>query len=283
MSGTAIRAAGRASSGITEGSVAASRYLTVRMPPVAAARAEMKRSAAGWSWRKLVCDTSSLSASPTSVTSTWGVSGCAASRSSSTTAATRSSASGRGSRPSADGGCWVFGARGILDDRQRLAVGPHSSVVVDRDRLVGDVSVGGTQRARRGGLAAAGGPDEHHDLPVGRRDARGVQHPCPSARGFDARERHLLREAREHVHASAAAGRDGLDRLRIGIHGRIRPRRADGRLVAVVQRAQIDRDDRADGVDEKCSGHVESLRGCVAAAVPRAGRPLGYRAPFRAL
>ena len=41
---------------MTEGSVAASRYFTVRMPPVAAASAAMNRSAAGWSCRKLVCE-----------------------------------------------------------------------------------------------------------------------------------------------------------------------------------------------------------------------------------
>ena len=72
IAGTTIGAAGRTSSGITEGSVAASRYFTVRMPPVAAASAAMNRSAAGWSCRKLVCEISSSSASPTSVTSTVG-------------------------------------------------------------------------------------------------------------------------------------------------------------------------------------------------------------------
>ena len=47
IAGTTIGPAGRTSSGITEGSVAASRYFTLRMPPVAAASAAMNRSAAG--------------------------------------------------------------------------------------------------------------------------------------------------------------------------------------------------------------------------------------------
>ena len=267
--------------------MAASRYFTVRMPPVAAASAAMNRSAAGWSCRKLVCETNSSSASPRSVTSTAGASGCDGSRSSSTTAATRSSASGSGCSPRADGGSWVFGAARVFDDRQRLAVRPHPPVVVDRDRLIRHVAVDRAERPRCGGLAAARRADQHHHLTVRRRDAGGVQHPRPPARGLDRRERHLLREAREHVHALGSVRRHRLDRLGRGIRQRIRPRSPHGRLIVLVERGQIDRDARADGVDEESSGHIGSLRGTCCRARERsqsdgACQQLLAELPFRA-
>ena len=171
----------------------------------------------------------------------------------------------------------------LFDHRQRLAVGPDPAVVIDRDRLIGDIAVDGAERARRGRLASARGPDQHHDGAVGCRDARGVQHPCASARGFDRGEGHLLRKAREHLRPAAAHRNDRIDRLarrgRPCIDGGVRPCLANRSLVALIQTAEVDRDTRADRVDEKSSGHTGSVRGtcCRAVTAPEPTGSAGRR------
>ena len=241
--------------------MAASRYFTVRMPPVAAASAAMNRSAAGWSCRKLVCEISSLER-VTEIgdldTRNLGMRRIAIEQHHG-----RDAQLGVGERLQSERRRRQLRLRRgrVLDDRQRLAVRPHPSVVVDRDRLVRHVAVDRAERPRCGGLAAARRADEHHHLTVRRRDARGVQHPCAPARGLDRRERHLLREAGEHVRALGSVRRDRLDRLGRGIRQGVRPRGPDRRLIALVERGQIDRDARADGVDEESSCHNGSLRG----------------------
>ena len=267
FSSSAIEAAGCTSSGITEGSVAASRYFTVRMPPVAAASAAMNRSAAGWSCRKLVWEINASSASPRSVTSTVGF--LRMRRIAVEQHDGRDPQLGIGQRLQSEGRRRHLGLRrfGVLDDRQRLAVRPDPPVVVDRDRLVRHVAVHRAERPRCGGLAAARRADQHHHLPVRRRDAGGVQHPGPPASRLDRRERHLLREAREHGGAVRSVRCDRVDRLGRGIRQRVRPRGPNGRLIVLVERGQIDRDARADGVDEESSGHTGSLRGTCCRAV----------------